>query len=148
MGHPPSMTWQNPDDATLRAIFERTKTIALVGASPKPQRASHGVMRYLLSVGYQVIPIRPGGGEVLGLPCVASLSDLDVVPDLVDVFRASEHVGPIVDEAIALKVPVIWLQDGVFDLVAGAKATAAGAMVVMNDCTLRAHRRLVQGSAR
>tara|TARA_R110002072_G_scaffold44055_1_gene123588 strand:+ start:313 stop:741 length:429 start_codon:yes stop_codon:yes gene_type:complete len=142
------MTWQNPDDATLRAIFERTKTIALVGASPKPQRASHGVMRYLLSVGYQVIPIRPGGGEVLGLPCVASLSDLDVVPDLVDVFRASEHVGPIVDEAIALKVPVIWLQDGVFDLVAGAKATAAGAMVVMNDCTLRAHRRLVQGSAR
>lgn len=139
------MTWQNPDDATLRAIFERTKTIALVGASPKPQRPSHGVMRYLLAAGYEVIPIRPGGGEVLGLPCVASLSDLDQTPDLVDVFRASEHVGPIVDEAIALEVPVIWLQDGVVDEEAGARATAAGAMVVMNDCTLRVHRRLVQG---
>jgi uncharacterized protein len=140
------MAWQNPEDATLRAILERTRTIALVGASRKPERDSHAVMLYLLSVGYQVIPIRPGGGEVLGLPCVASLADLDEPPDLIDVFRAPEHVAAIVDAAIEIKAPVIWLQDGVVDEASAKRAQAAGALVVMNDCTLRVHRRLVAGS--
>ncbi|MBL4849984.1 MAG: CoA-binding protein [Planctomycetes bacterium] len=140
------MAWQNPEDATLRAILERTRTIALVGASSKSERPSHGVMRYLLSAGYEVIPIRPGGGEVLGLPCVASLTDLDEPPDLIDVFRASEHVAGIVEAAIALQAPVVWLQDGVVDEAAAGRAQEAGLIVVMDECTLRVHRRLVADS--
>lgn len=138
------MSWQNPDDVLLRAIFERTRRIALVGASPQPDRPSNGVMRYLLQVGFEVIPIRPGGGQVLGVPCVASLSDLDEAPDLIDVFRAPEFVPALVDEALALSCPVLWLQDGVIHEEAAARGAAAGLTVVMDDCTLRAHRRLMR----
>lgn len=138
------MSWTNPSDEHLRAIFERTRRIALVGASPQPSRPSHGVMHYLLQAGYEVIPVRPGGGQVLGVPCVERLADLEEIPDLIDVFRASEFVSGIVDEAIALGAPVLWLQDGVIDEAAAARGTAAGLTVVMDDCTLRVHRRLMR----
>ncbi|HBP17127.1 MAG TPA: CoA-binding protein [Planctomycetes bacterium] len=137
------MTWSNPDDEALRDLLAATRTIALIGASPKPSRPSHGVMRYLQQAGYEVIPVRPGGGEVLGAPCVDSLGDLSEAPDLVDVFRAPEHVPEIVEEAIACGAKALWLQDGVIHLEAAQRARAAGLTVVMDDCTLRVHRRLL-----
>lgn len=137
------MSWTNPTDEFYLALFERVRRIALVGASPQPSRPSHGVMRYLLEAGFEVIPVRPGGGAVLGVPCVASLAELDPAPDLIDVFRASDAVPGIVDEAIAIGCPVLWLQDGVIHLEAAAKAQAAGLTVVMDDCLLRVHRRLI-----
>ncbi|MGE0707821.1 MAG: CoA-binding protein [Planctomycetota bacterium] len=137
------MSSSNPDDAALEALLRGTRTIALVGASPDPRRPSHGVMSYLLSVGYEVTPIRPGGGEVLGVPCVASLRDLAAPPDLVDVFRAPEHVPGVVDDALAVGARALWLQDGVIHEAAAERARAAGLQVVMDDCTLRVHRRLL-----
>ena len=137
------MSFQNPPDDEVKALLERTRTIALVGASPKPNRPSHGVMAYLQRAGYAVTPIRPGGSEVLGQTCVASLRDLPQAPDLVDVFRASEHAPAIVEDAIAIGATAIWFQDGVVHEEAAARALEAGLVVVMDDCTLRAHRRLL-----
>ena len=137
------MTWSNPDDEALRELLTSIRTIALIGASHKPSRPSHGVMRYLQQAGYAVTPVRPGGGEVLGTACVASLAELSEAPDLIDVFRASEHVPQIVDEALAVGAKAIWLQDGVVHLEAAQRARDAGLRVVMNDCTLRVHRRLL-----
>lgn len=132
----------NPPDEVLRSLLTSTRTIALVGASPKANRPSHGVMGYLLDAGFDVTPVRPGGATVHGRPCVASLSELAEAPDLVDVFRASEHVPAIVEEALALGVKAIWLQDGVVHEEAAQRARDAGVLVVQNDCTLRVHRRL------
>ena len=137
------MTWSNPDDEALRELLAGARTIALIGASPKPARPSHGVMRYLQEAGYEVIPVRPGGGEVLGAACVDSLADLAEPPDLVDVFRAPEHVPEIVDAALACGAKALWLQDGVIHLEAAQRARDAGLSVVMDDCTLRVHRRLL-----
>ena len=137
------MTWSNPDDDELRELLSATRTIALIGASPKPSRPSHGVMRYLQQAGYRVTPVRPGGGEVLGVPCVASLADLSEPPDLVDVFRAPEHVPEVVDAALACGAKALWLQDGVVHREAAQRARDAGLVVVMDDCTLRVHRRLL-----
>lgn len=139
----PFQHFENPDDDALRALLERTRTIALIGASPKPDRPSHGVMAYLQRAGYRVIPIRPGGGEVLGEPTVAALRDLDQPVDLVDVFRAPEHVPAIVDEVLELGLPALWLQDGVVDVEAAERAREGGVAVVMDDCILRVHRRLL-----
>lgn len=137
------MSFSNPDDEGLRALLQRTRTIAVVGASPKPARPAHYVMQYLQRAGYAVTPIRPGGSEILGVRCVAALSDLSAPPDLVDVFRRAEFVPGIVDEAIALGARALWLQDGVVHVEAALRARAAGLTVVMNTCTLREHRRLL-----
>ncbi|MCA8924252.1 MAG: CoA-binding protein [Planctomycetes bacterium] len=139
------MSEPNPDDATLRALLERVRRIAVIGASPDPSRPSHGVMRYLLGAGYTVIPVRPDGAEVLGVPSVASLAEVAPAVDLVDVFRAPEHVPAIVDEVLALGIGALWLQDGVVHPEAAARARAAGVQVVMDDCMLRVHRRLLGG---
>lgn len=136
----------NPDDATLRALLQRTRRIAVIGASPNPGRPSYGVTRYLLDAGYDVIPVRPDGAAVHGVPAATSLADAGPV-DLVDVFRRPEHVAGIVDEVLELGLPALWLQDGVVDEAAAARARAAGVAVVMNDCLLRVHRRLLGGVA-
>lgn len=126
------------DDAYLAGILKDTKTIALVGASPKPDRPSYGVMRFLLSRGYRVIPVNPGqaGKEILGRKTVARLADIDEPIDMVDVFRASEYLGEVVDDVLALEIrpKAIWSQLGVRDDHAAAKAEAAGIKVVMNHC--------------
>ncbi|MEZ6185998.1 MAG: CoA-binding protein [Planctomycetota bacterium] len=137
----------NPDDDTLRALLRRVRRIAMPGASPDPARPAHGVMRYLLDVGYEVIPVRPDGAAVHGVPSVPSLSAIEGPIDLVDVFRASQHVPEVVDEVLALGVDALWLQDGVVHEEAAARAREAGVLVVMDDCLLRVHRRLLGGRA-
>ena len=124
------------DNGFIRQILRETKTIAMVGASTNWTRPSYFAMTYLQLKGYRVIPVNPAsaGQELLGEIVRASLKDIDVPVDMVDVFRASEHVGPIADEAIAIGAKVLWLQVGVRNDAAAAKAQAAGLKVVMDRC--------------
>jgi len=124
------------DDARIARILTDVKTIALVGWSPKPDRPSHRVAAYLTARGYRVIPVNPGqAGEDSGLGEVVRASLAEVGPvDMVDIFRRSEEVGPVVDEAIASGAKVIWMQLGIENPDAAAKAEAAGIEVVMNRC--------------
>ena len=121
-------------------LLQNSKTIAVVGLSDSPLRPSHGVSAYMQSHGYRVIPVNPGIKGALGEKAVASLSDIKGIIDIVDVFRRSEFVPEVVDEAIRLKVQAIWLQEGVIHEAAAAKARQAGIFVVMDRCILKEHR--------
>lgn len=124
------------DDAKITRILTTVRTIALVGWSPKADRPSHRVAAYLAARGYRVIPVNPGqAGErsAWGEVVRASLSEAGPV-DMVDIFRRSEEVGPVVDEAIATGAKVIWMQLGIEDQDAAARAEAAGMEVMMNRC--------------
>jgi uncharacterized protein len=135
--------FDNPDDDSLRALLRRIRTIAVVGLSPKPQRPSHGVSRHLQRFGYRVVPVRPGIESVLGERAYGDLRDVPFAIDLVDVFRAPQHVGPIVDACIERGVPAIWLQLGVVNEAAAHKARAAGMMVIMDRCLYQEYLRLI-----
>jgi predicted CoA-binding protein len=126
----------NPTEATIRRIFSGPLRIALVGASPRPDRDSHHVMQFLQQHGHEVIPVNPAcaGQIILGEPVRASLREVSPPIDLVDVFRRSEHAGEVVDEAIALGARAVWLQLGVIDEAAAERARAAGLDVVMDRC--------------
>jgi hypothetical protein len=113
------------------------RTIAVVGLSPRPNRPSYCVAEAMQRFGYRIIPVRPAVDEVLGERAYADLHALPEKPDLVDVFRASEHVGPIVDACIELGIRAIWLQDGVINEAAAEKAVAAGIVVIMDRCIYR-----------
>jgi predicted CoA-binding protein len=128
---------QRPDAA--EKILTSARTIAVVGLSANPRRPSHGVARYLQRVGYRIIPVNPNLEEVLGERAYPTLREIPQPVDVVDVFRRSEFVGPIVDDAIAINATAVWLQDGVFDEEAAARARAAGLDVVMDDCMMRRH---------
>lgn len=130
-------------DATIRNILTATRRIALVGASAKPWRASHEVMRFLLDRGYDVTPVNPhlAGETIHGRTVVAALADAAPL-EMVDVFRASAHVAPLVDRAIALGAKTIWMQLGVIDQDAAATARAAGITVVMDRCPVIEDRRI------
>ncbi|SFG69321.1 CoA-binding protein [Neptunomonas qingdaonensis] len=121
---------------TVKRILENSRVIALVGASPKPERASYRVMAFLLRQGYRVIPVNPlkTGVEIQGQKVVASLSDIDEPLDLVDIFRNSDAAGGVVDEAIAVGARAVWMQLGVIDHAAAERATAAGLDVIMDRC--------------
>jgi hypothetical protein len=137
------MTIDGLTDAAIRAILAGTRRIALVGASDKPSRPSHGVMGFLVERGYDVTPVNPAlaGQTIHGRIVVAGLAD--ALPlDMVDVFRNSTHVAPLVDEVIRLGANCIWMQLGVIDPVAAAKARAAGITVVMDRCPVIEDRRL------
>ena len=123
-------------DATLRRILSSVRTIAMVGASSNWNRPSYFVMKYLQGKGYRVIPVNPGtaGKEQLGEKIYASLRDIPEKVDMVDVFRASDQVGPVMDDAIAIGAKVVWMQLGVRNDEAAAKGEAAGLEVVMNRC--------------
>ena len=125
-------------DPYIRGILNTVKTIAMVGVSPKDNRPSYFAFKYLLERGYRMIPVNPGqaGKELLGQKVYARLSDIPEPVDMVDIFRASEHAGAVVDEALALtsKPQVIWMQLGVRNDAAAARAEAAGLKVVMNRC--------------
>jgi uncharacterized protein len=124
-------------------ILEESRTIALVGASPNPDRPSHGVMRYLLAQGYRVIPVRPlDCDEVLGVPCVASLADIDEPIDLVDVFRREEAAPGHAQEAVEVAAKAFWLQLGLRSPEARRIATEAGLDYVEDACTAIVHRNL------
>ncbi len=133
-----------PDDATTRDILTRARTIAVVGLSDKPERDSHEVGRYLQAQGYRIVPVNPMVTEILGERSYPSVSAIpsDVPIDIVDVFRKSDQVPPIVDEALSRNVPTIWLQLGVENPAAGARARRAGAHFYENSCIRVAHRRL------
>jgi len=144
------MAFTNPDDDALRALLQRVRTIAVVGFSPKPDRPSHGVAAALQRFGYRIIPVRPALADGLGEPAypdLASIPDPGSI-DLVDVFRAPEHVGEIVDACIALKIPAVWLQEGVVNEAAAERARAAGLTVVMDRCAFREYLRLCAGGPR
>src|SRR5215472_11917990 len=122
-------------------LLTNAKTIAVVGLSNSPLRPSHGVSAYLQSHGYRIIPVNPQIKGALGEKAVATLSAINEKIDIVDVFRRSEFVPEIVDEAIRLKLPVLWLQEGVIHEEAAAKARQAGIFVVMDHCILKEHRK-------
>lgn len=119
----------------IRRLLTDTKRVAVVGASNKPARPSYGVLGYLVSIGYDVTGVNPGlaGQEIQGRPVVGTLDEAAPL-DMVDIFRASDQVGPVVDDAIRLGAKTIWMQLGVIDEAAAARARKAGLNVVMNRC--------------
>ncbi len=133
-----------PGDERLREILGAARNIAVVGLSDKPERDSNEVARYLKSVGYRIVPVNPMLSEVLGERAYPSLEAIppDVRIDLVDVFRRSEEVPPIVDQAIARKVPVVWMQLGVRNAEAAKKARQHGLTAIEDLCIMVSHRRL------
>jgi hypothetical protein len=124
------------NDEAIRSLLEETRTIALVGASDRPERASHEVMRFLLARGYRVIPVNPAlsGQEILGQRVMSRLSDIEGTVDLVDIFRNSEAAGGVVDDAIAAGAHAVWMQLGVINEAAARRAAEAGLKVVMDRC--------------
>ena len=121
---------------TIRQILANTKTIAMVGASPKSHRASNQVMHFLLAKGYNVIPVNPhrAGEQIHGREVVYSLADIKEPIDMVEIFRSSAEAGDVVDEAIAVNAKTVWMQLGVINEPAAEKAEAAGLQVVMDRC--------------
>jgi predicted CoA-binding protein len=131
------------DDETLRQALIGARNIAVVGLSDRPSRPSYGVARYLKEQGYRIIPVNPNITEVFGEKAYPDLTSVPDAIDLVDIFRRSSQVGPVVDEAITKGVQTIWMQLGIVDEAAAARARAAGITVIMNRCTVIEHRRLV-----
>jgi len=132
--------FENPTRAEIDGLLKRAKTIAILGLSDTPGRPSHNVAKALQKFGYRIVPVNPGATEILG---ERSWPDLESAMrgagpiDVVDVFRRPEHVAAIVDDAIRLEVPALWLQDGVIDEAAAGRARAAGIFTVMNRCMFR-----------
>jgi hypothetical protein len=126
---------------TINAILDDCKTIAVVGLSSNPVRPSHGVASYMRRHGYKVIAVNPNETEVFGDTAYELLTDVPDQIDLVNIFRRSSEAGHAVDEAIALRAKAVWLQEGVVDERAAARALAAGLLVVMDRCWLKEHAR-------
>jgi predicted CoA-binding protein len=129
------MNYQNPE--TIKRIFDECRTIAVVGLSSSPMRASNGVASFMKKQGYKIVPVNPNETEVLGEKAKTALSAVDEKIDLVDIFRRSVEVGAIVDEAIKIGAKAVWMQEGVVDEAAAKRAEGAGLLVVMNRCWLK-----------
>ena len=127
----------------IRAILAEARTIAVVGCSPNPARPSNAIARYLLAQGYDVVPVNPGHRESLGKRCYPSLDAIppEIPIDLIDVFRNSAHVAPLVDPAIASGARFFWMQEGVVDRDAARRLESAGLGVAMDRCILKEHAR-------
>jgi predicted CoA-binding protein len=132
----------NPSDDALRELLGSSTTIAMVGASSKPDRPSHGVFRILLAAGFRVVPVSPRETEVLGVRAVPSLAAVTEPVDIVDVFRRPEEAPGVADEAVAIGARALWLQLGIASEDAAARAAAAGLTVVMDLCLGETVRRL------
>ena len=139
----PVQEFENPSDGEIRALLERTHRIAVVGLSPKPFRDSHRVARYLLEHGYTVIPVYPRESEILGQAVYRRVQDIPDGVDLVNVFRRSDELEPVFDDALAAKAPAIWTQLDCVDEASARRALRAGKVVVMDRCLMVEHARLV-----
>ena len=128
------MTHTNPTDDALRTLLTTSRTIAIVGASSKPDRPSHGIMKSLLAAGYHVIPVSPNETEVLGQRAYDALDAIEEPVDIVDVFRRAEDTPPIADDAVKIGARALWLQLGISNDDAARRAEEGGLMVVMNAC--------------
>ena len=135
------MAFRNPSPDEIKAFLLKIRTIAIVGLSRDPDRPSYSVAMYLQSNGYKVVPVRPGGGEILGEKVYERIADVPYGIDVVDHFRRASLVGPHLDQAIAMKIPAVWLQEGVIDDAAADRARKAGLFVVMDRCMLKEHRK-------
>ncbi|MEZ5458363.1 MAG: CoA-binding protein [Steroidobacteraceae bacterium] len=135
--------FHNPDAETIATLLQRARVIAIVGLSADVSRPSHGVARGLQRFGYRIIPVTPSADTVLGERAVPDLDQLGRVlapgeqVDIVDVFRRPEHVAGIVDDCIRLRLPALWLQDGVIDEAAAVRARDAGVLTIMDRCLWR-----------
>jgi predicted CoA-binding protein len=129
-------------------ILKEYRTVAVVGASSNPEHPSFRVVRYLSKHGYHVIPVNPNEREILGMTCYPKLSSIPEKVEVVDIFRKSEAVMPVVEEAIKIGAKVIWMQEGVINEEAAAKAREAGLLVVMDKCMRKEHLRLSQRTSR
>jgi predicted CoA-binding protein len=136
------MAFANPPDEEIRALLERVRRIAVVGLSPKTDRPSYKVAAAMQRFGYRIIPVRPMENKILGEQAYPDLASVPDQIDLVDVFRAPEQVGEVVDACIALKLPAIWLQEAVVNEPAAQRALVAGLTVVMDRCVYREYVRL------
>jgi predicted CoA-binding protein len=123
-------------------ILNTFRTVAVVGLSPKPDRPSTHVAKYLKEQGYRIIPVNTYAGEILGETCYPDLSSIAEPVDVVDIFRRSEAVPPIVEEAIKIGAKAVWMQEGVINEEAAARGEEAGLLVVMDRCMLKEHRKL------
>ena len=138
----PVRKFENPSDDEVRAWLERTHRIVVVGLSPKPLRDSHRVARYLLEHGYTVIPVYPRESEILGQAVYRRVQDIPGGVDLVNVFRRSDELEPVFDDALAAKAPAIWTQLDCVDETSARRALRAGKVVVMDRCLMVEHARL------
>lgn len=125
-----------------RELLEKSKTVAVVGLSPKSERPSNMVARYLIKSGYTIYPVNPGQSSILGLTCYANLLDIPDPIDIVDIFRRSEDVYPIVEDAVKIKAKAVWMQQGVVNNEAAAYAEANGLVAVMDRCIKVDHQQL------
>jgi|SRR3989338_2711465 len=132
----------NTEDQKLKEILAQTKTIAVVGLSPEPDRPSHEVAAYMQKQGYKIVPVRPGVDKILGEKAYASLKDIPFEIDLVDIFRKPDAISAIVDEAIGKKAKAIWMQLGLEHNEAAQKAVTHGLKVVQDRCLAVEHKRL------
>jgi uncharacterized protein len=128
-------------DEQIKKIYA-LKNIAVVGMSKNPEKAAHYVPKYLAEQGYNIVPVNPTSDEILGKKCYPSLLDVPVQIDIVDVFRPSDQVKPVVEEAVKIKPRVIWLQEGIHDPEAESLAKKEGIDVIFNRCMLAEHQRL------
>lgn len=132
------------ESESITELLKNAKTIAVVGLSDSPFRSSYGVSEYMQSQGYRIIPVNPLIRESLGERAYASLSNVPEKIDIVNIFRRSDHVPDAVEEAIRLKVPAIWMQEGVVHDAAAEKARQAGIFVMLDRCIMKEHRRLLR----
>jgi uncharacterized protein len=130
------------DSKVIKDILTNCRTIAVVGISDKQDRPSYHVAAYLMEAGYEIFPVNPSLDNVLGLKAYPDLESIPVKIDLVDVFRRSETVGPVVDDAIKIGAKAVWFQEGVINEEAGGKAVKAGLKVVMDRCVLKEHSKM------
>lgn len=132
----------NPPDEVLRELLRTSSTIAVVGCSPKPERTSHQIAKAMQGRGYRIVPVHPAGGTILGETVYASLSEIPFPVDIVDVFRRSEEVLPVAEEAVRIGARALWLQQGVINDAAVQVARGGGLIAVQDACLAVLHRLL------
>jgi hypothetical protein len=142
------MAFVNPSTEEIRTLLTRARTVAVVGLSPEPDRPSHKVASALQGFGFRIIPVHPMAREILGEKVYPDLASVPEQIDLVDVFRAPEQVDEVIDACIALRVPAVWLQDGVINEPAAQRAREAGLTVIMDRCVYRDVARLFDAAPR